>query len=68
MAASFYIKQNDTAPSIEAALKNSNGSYFKGNFLKGLKHGKGEFTTTNGNRFEFTYESGNILNTTQILD
>lgn len=25
MAASFYIKQNDTAPSIEAALKNSNG-------------------------------------------
>ena len=25
MAASFYIKQNDTAPSIEAALKDSNG-------------------------------------------
>lgn len=25
MAASFYIKQNDTAPSIEVALKNSNG-------------------------------------------
>jgi|TARA_R110000796_G_scaffold59408_5_gene137089 hypothetical protein len=25
MAASFYIKQNDTAPSIEVALKDSNG-------------------------------------------
>ena len=25
MAASFYIKQNDTAPSIEAALLDSNG-------------------------------------------
>ena len=25
MAATFYIKQNDTAPSISAALKDSNG-------------------------------------------
>ena len=25
MAASFYIKQNDTAPSLEAALSDSNG-------------------------------------------
>lgn len=25
MSASFYIKQNDTAPSIEAALSDSNG-------------------------------------------
>jgi|TARA_B110000977_G_scaffold83655_1_gene111735 hypothetical protein len=25
MAATFYIKQNDTAPSIEAGLKDSNG-------------------------------------------
>jgi hypothetical protein len=27
MAATFYLKQNDTAPSIEAVLTDSNGKY-----------------------------------------
>jgi hypothetical protein len=48
MSASFYIKQNDTAPSIEAALSDSNGR------VKSMANAQVV-------RFHMKDENGNIL-------
>ena len=48
--------------------ENTNGSYYKGTFLNGKRHGEGVFTGPDGNRFKFSYEFGNIINTTPIFD
>jgi hypothetical protein len=48
MSASFYIKQNDTAPSIEAALSDSNGR------VKSMANAQEV-------RFHMKDENGNIL-------
>lgn len=48
MAATFFIKQNDTAPSIEAALTDSNGR-------------RRSMTEASAVRFHMKDENGNIL-------
>ncbi len=48
MAATFYIKQNDTAPTIEAALTDSNGR-------------RRDMTTASNVLFHMKDENGNIL-------
>jgi len=48
MAATFYIKQNDTAPTIEAALTDSNGR-------------RKSMATASNVKFHMKDENGNIL-------